>query len=333
MHTAWQHDDGFQRKTISYFPSEQQQHRQELESFAHVWMFIDDVRQSIMPIGGRAQPGRAFTIEVTPNESAFRTIISEAFVSHQHRNHYSFTQGLSEFITDIAHQLAYRGCVHYEVVPWGEPEGANPTDVQILEPLLGSRRFQVVLIPGRIINIAGHTFQLIPRVEQAQQRKRFIHLTNSQVWSVSLPEELGTPRSHRAMLRAMARASTTLPTFAMTQLDKPPQATDFTFRDFHEQQELAMAHETALWGWPGRSMWREQTLEYFMVYRELRFAHSMAILREHILFMMNELLQRRQLPTRLAIKGLPTTKEVQAYIEQLHSGELSFKEALQLVDI
>ena len=107
---------------------------------------------------------------------------------------------------------------------------------------------------------------------------------------------------------------------------------DFNFGDFRKSADLRIAIETVLWGWPARHLFEKRMLEYYLVYRHLCFARSMAILREHILLSINDLLGRVNFPSHLILKGLPTSDEFDKAIHELELGKISFRDALNLAN-
>jgi hypothetical protein len=106
---------------------------------------------------------------------------------------------------------------------------------------------------------------------------------------------------------------------------------DFSFTDFRKLQHLAVACESAQWGWSARDTWRDETLEFFLIYRHLRFALAMAILRESILSSMNDLLRQLGFPSSFVLKGLPTPVEIRDCITKLAKGEATFDDAWKLI--
>jgi hypothetical protein len=135
------------------------------------------------------------------------------------------------------------------------------------------------------------------------------------------------------MLRRLTRASHPLPPFASEAMKKQQDMEGFDFRDFHKQQMVTVASETVEWGWPARGAWIDHTLEFFRIYRDIRFALSMAILRESILDSINRLLERVGPPFHLVLNGLPTANEIESYLIGMQNGEMTFDEALQAIRI
>ena len=323
----------FTRKSIAYFRSRDSISRNDpwLSLYGH--MFIEDVRLYVMPIGGESRTRPDFSIELVPDIPAARNIITYAFAPRDYY-HYSseVTKAISGFIQENASNLAYEGVLYYEIAKGEWPTGA----VEPRESENGSRfkeAFKPLYIPGRVIRLANYYLQIVPPAEWARTGKKIAAIPASDVWSLRIPSELGGPRKLGTLLKTLVRASTPLPDFASEAMKRLSEIRDFSLGSFHRQQHLAVASESASWGWPARALWRESTLEYFHYYRHLRFALSMAILREHIIASINDLLDRIGFPSRLVLKGLPTPNEIKSYIVKMEKGVMTFDDAWKAVEI
>jgi len=135
------------------------------------------------------------------------------------------------------------------------------------------------------------------------------------------------------MLSSFVKSSVPLPRFVRDEMERLGGFQEFSFQEFHRQRMLSLASETANWGWHARDLWHNDALEYFRIYRQLRFARSMAILRDHLVFSINELLRRVRFPARIIVQGLPTYRDIEGMIDALAKKEISFDEALRAVDI
>lgn len=296
-------------------------------------MFIEDVSLYVMPVGGESRARPDFSIELVPDSPDARSVITYAFAPRDYYHYYSeVTKAISGFIQENAFTLAYEGVLYYEIAKGEWPTGA----VEPRESENGSRfkeAFKPLYIPGRVIRLANYYLQIVPPAERARTGKKIAAIPACDVWSLRIPSELGGPRELRTLLKTLVRASTPLPDFVSEATKRLSESRDFSLGSFHRQQHLAVASESASWGWPARDLWRESTLQYFYYYRHLRFALSMAILREHIIASINDLLERIGFPCRLALKGLPTPSEITSYIMKMEKGEMTFDEAWKAVEI
>lgn len=321
----------FTRKSIAYFRSRDRISKNDPWVSLYGHMFIEDVRLYVVPIGGESRARPDFSIELVPDNPTARVIITYAFAPRGY--HYpEFTQAISGFIEETAFALAYEGVRYYEIAT-----GEWSTEPLELEGMGNESRFKEAFrplhVPGRVIRLASYYLQIVSPAEWARTGKKIVAIPASDVWSLRIPSELGGPGKHRTLLKTLVRASTPLPDFASDAMKTLSEIRDFSLGSFHRQQHLAVASESASWGWPARDLWGENALEYFRIYRHLRFALSMAILREYIVTSINGLLQRVGFPSRLILKGLPTPDEIKSCIVKMERGEMTFDDAWKAVEI
>ena len=271
----------FKRRSIAYLQSEERMPRDDAWLSLYGSIFIEDVRLSVMPIGGESRSRPDFSIALSPGNPAARRIITYAFAR---RDHYypDLTEIISQFIEDTASVLAYKSVVYYEIARGNRLAEEDSNSETSEGSTLLRKAFKPLRIPGRVIRLANYYMQIIPHTEWARMGKKVVMIPASDVWVLQVPPELGGPRKHRTFLKALVRASNPLPDFVSDAMKRLSEIRDFSFGGFHKQQLLAVASGSVLWGWQARDLWREDTLEYFRYYRHLRFALSMAILREYI---------------------------------------------------
>jgi hypothetical protein len=322
----------FGRRSIAYFWSEERMHKNDAWLSLYGNMFIQDVRLYVMPIGGESRARPDFSIELIPDNPTARSIITYAFA---HRDHYQrdMTEAVSGFIEETAYSLAYKGILYYEIARGDQLIEENGETENIDDLTLSGEVFKPLHIPGRVMRLGNYYLQIIPRAEWTRTGKKIVVIPASDVWSLQVPSELGGPRRHRILLKTLARASNPLPDFVSDVMKRLSEIRDFSLGSFHKQQKLVVTSESAIWGWPVRQLLMEDTLEYFRCYRHLRFALSMAILREYILASMNDLLQRLGFTFQLVLKGLPIQSEIKSYIVKMEKGEMTFDDAWKAVDI
>jgi hypothetical protein len=322
----------FRRKSIAYFRSEERMPKNDAWLSLYGNMFIQDVQLYVMPIGGESHARPDFAIELVPDNPTARSIITYAF-ARRDPSYRDMTEAISEFIAETAHSLAYKRVLYYEIARGDQPIEENSKTEDIENLTLSGEVFKPLHIPGRVMQLGNYYLQIIPRAEWTRTGRKIIVIPASDVWSLQIPSELGGPRKHRILLKTLVRASNPMPDFVSESTKRLSEIRDFSFGGFHKQQKLAVASESALWGWPVRNLLREDTLEYFRIYRHLRFALSMAILREYILASMNDLLQRLGFTFQLVLKGLPIQSEIKSYIVKMEKGEMTFDDAWKAVDI
>ena len=322
-----------ERKSIAYFQSARLQREKDPWNGLYSHMFIEDVKYNIMPIGGESKTHPEFDVILEPSKSDNEDVLRVAFSTDGDVKS-TLREATSRFITDCAMQLAYQGETHYEIVR-GDPkefqDGITFRHVKL--PIDASNLCQPLYICGDVLRIPGYYFQIVPRAEWGSQKKVFVLISANSVLSIKLPSQLGSRSSHAKLLKTLMKYGMPLPKFVNYDPKGDSTQRNFSFSDFHLYTDLRIAMESALWGWPARQLWEKRILEYYLVYRNLRFARSMAILREHILLSINNLLQRTSIQGQLVIKGLPTSDTLQEALSQLESGNISFDDVLNLTNL
>jgi len=317
------------RKSVGFFLSGETGNAASISS--HEYMFTQDIQHKVIPGGSSMSSEQNVTIELVPDLPLGKSIIMDAFSTED--RHINLSNTISRFIEEAAFHLAYKGIVRYEIVkePLFQSKEADNESEPIEQGEQAGVKFKVLYIPGRVVRLGTHYLQILPRAERAQRGKAFVVISAANVWSLRIPSELGGSRKLRRLLRTLARSSTPLPKFVLAAMSSLSEMKDFSFTDFAKLKHLAVACESVQWGWPARDTWRDETLEYFRVYRHLRFTLAMAILRESILSSMNDLLKQLGFSTSFILKGLPTPADVRNCIAKLAKGEATFEDAMKLI--
>jgi hypothetical protein len=317
------------RKSVGFFLSGEAGNASPISS--HEYMFIEDIQFNVITGGRSMSSRRDVTIELIPTFPLRDTIIMDAFSTRD--KHIDLSNTISRFIEEAAFHLGHRGIAYYEIVK--EHLSISKEEEDESEPIeqkeQASIKFKVLYIPGRVVRFGAYYLQIIPRAERARKGKAFVLIPAANVWPLGIPPELGGPRKLRRLLRTLAQSSAPLPKFVLEAMSRLSEIKEFSFTDFDKLKHLAVACESAQWGWPARDIWRDETLEYFRIYRHLRFALTMAILRESILSSMNDLLRQLGFSSSFVLKGLPTPIDIRNCITKLAKGEATFEDALKLI--
>src|SRR5450759_5404505 len=175
------------RKSLAHFASED---RASLDDWiqGNGYMFFQDVHTQIMPYRPERRPD--FLIDVTPDENMTKERVMAIF-SPNEPSYRDLTEHLSDFIRDVAGQIAFWGTVHYEITQ----VEAVPSETQWRRSFrgipVGERLHVPMRIPGRVYTIGTRLFQIIPKAERAKGRPLMISLPKSRVWSIGVPDLLG----------------------------------------------------------------------------------------------------------------------------------------------
>lgn len=219
---------------------------------------------------------------------------------------------LDRFLNQVVGGLAYEGRTLYEVLRARDGSGA----------------FRLVPLPlvGRCISLPRYWLQIVPKESRKQTGgRRFALIPKRDVWSVSLPPSLGSPRSHRALVRTLSALYAKMPDFVFRH-DGIPAA--YSFAAHRRASDVAVARSTRHWGWTGRSSWKDDWLESAEVFRILRFTRSKRLLVEHVVRVFNDLLTRERVGGKITLDG-PGVDQIDRTIEDTIEGRTSFVAALK----
>jgi hypothetical protein len=327
-----------QRKSIAFFNTESAHVARQ--SGSHYWyMFVEDVRLHIMPVGGHSSAHGNFAVELLPDTQELRRTLGRVFLG---RDRYRFsswdpfpsaiTQTISDFISDTASILVSRGVAHFEIVRESLPQ-RQPRTAAAKSPERSDNEifFCPAIIPGTVVRIPGFYVQRVPRNEWARTGMKAVLLPARTVWTLRIPLELGGPRRHIKLLDTLVKSSQPLPNFVIQSMMHGEETPSFSHRDFNRQQLQTVARATRSWGWPARDLWSNHVLRYSNVERHVRFARSMAILRDYLLESMNHFLQRTGYDIQLSVNGLPSRSEIDGYLTKLENGQVTSEKILKAV--
>jgi hypothetical protein len=243
----------------------------------------------------------------------------------------SVAEAVCDFVESAAAQLGYTGQAAFEIV---EDDGVQRLVVITLGRLvgIGKRFWQWLPRPNPDTDSYGYIYADGDTPEPAK-RPRYVSLPKGAVWVLRLPPELGTPRQHRRLLRRLEGASRLTPGFASMSADMGRRfGYDFvTHRDASERLQERLSRR---WG---SVMSLQQPVgpssEYFFIARRLAFHHARALVREHLVELLNDLLPTLGIKGRVEVQGLATAEQIAAAIDEMHAGSISFGEALEVVKL
>jgi hypothetical protein len=148
---------------------------------------------------------------------------------------------------------------------------------------------------------------------------------------LEIPPTLGGYKKHQKMVRMLATTSEIMPPFALEDMRQNVSAKDYDLESFTHRMYAERTKSTVQWGNSFDLNNDKYTLEYFRVYRFLRFFRAMALLREEIVSQMNNLLERLGCRCQIVIKGLPESGEIEGLINQMAAGKIVFDDVFNAV--
>jgi hypothetical protein len=299
------------RHSVTYFPSREGRLPAEGDAF----LLARDLQLGIMPIGGHTK--RPFAVRLNPADAEGEQWLTTFLHIGQYPPD-DLQDAVCDFVETTTNYLAYFGEVYCEILddPGGEPWQLD------------------TLPPGRVLRTPRRYLQVIPKPDRETfDGRRFASIPTDKAWHLTLPRELGTPRSYRRLLRRLAKLAPHGASFIFGTRDLGA-ASGYEFSAYLAASQRLQ--ERALRSW-GTTTSKFQPVgastEYFWVARRITFHRSQALVREHTITELNRLLQKLEINHRVIVSGLPTATEISAVLDRLHRGELSFSDALAAVRI
>lgn len=298
------------RKTIAYFSSRESSSFKDPRLSSNSYIFGEDVRLRIMPYR-LDENDSPYSIRIDPDNLENRKALSIIFSNDSHSR---VADTVAEAIRKFAYRLAWWGKTHYEVATVEIETRKRRKEINKSVSPSKSKFFKPLFIPGKVIVIGNTVIQLTPNADRSRFGHSFKTIPKSAIWSLSIPHCLGGAKGLSNLQNTLIISSEHIP--KSLQDSNWLKEKRFNWGEFNKQRKLLAAQGTAHWGWTSRGLWNKDLLEFYILYRELRFAWSLSILREYILSEMNKFLLDSGYSFKVEIIGFPSPKQVEDTIGQ-----------------
>jgi hypothetical protein len=274
---------------------------------ANVRMFTEDIHLAIMPIGGRTERQENFTVELQgeePDCEKAKAIIGELGEFDRYDN----AAMACDAVDNIAKRLAWEGQAVYEIIKDNE---------QIyLHGFTSKNLIQIIL----------WYLQIIPPGDWDLWKRKYNLINNKKIWKVKIPYELGGISGYKRILKRLKKYDYLGPKFYRKDLERGETPKNYDFLKYVRNSKIYFNRVTHKWGWNRRDWSQERCTEFYTFYKMLSFRYAQAILREHIIKEINQLLERLSVKCKLFVGGLPTAKEILQIRNDMQKGLVSFTE-------
>lgn len=300
-------DERPKRLSVAYFSS-----REDRILGGHAFLLARDIPLGILPMRA-ARDNPEFKVDLVPADKDREAWLTKFLDIGRYERH-TLAESLVEFVETSAEYIGHYGEIFLEILA---DEDGSPSE---LAPLA----------PGRVLPTPRSYWQVIPQKDREEIGKSFVSIPRERIWRLTLPRQLGTARSHRRLLRRLAKLSNpSMPAFALSDPFDRGQSVGYEFSAHRAPDDRLMERATRRWG---TTMSIQGPIgdsnEYFYIARRLAFLEAQARLREHLVAETNRLLQRLKINASIKVTGIPTASEIANALKRLHSGEISFAEAL-----
>lgn len=279
-----------------------------------VHMFTEDVCTGVMPIGGRRHKQKAFSVEflggVRECEKAMETL---SCISDSDR--YDPAKTVCDVVNEIARHMAWEGLAVFEILDGGECVYISSITSKCL------------------FRIFNWYLQIIPSGDRVLWNRKFSFVASSKVWEVEMPTRLGGMRGYKKTLDKLRKYSGLDSMLYRSDFQEKFASHGFDFLKHEKYRRICVNTLTKSWGWNRRDWSQESCTEFYSFHRLLRFRYSQALLREHIIAEINQLLQRLNIKCELMVTGLPSPNDILRALDEMQKGEISFSEASDKVTV
>ena len=286
-----------------------------------IHMFVEDMHNGIMPYRLYSDQSQ-FEVKLDSKGDGLEALISEAL--HGDRYGYGLAEALSDFIRDATRDLFFYGRIAYEITYETDDDKILKFNFDSINPL-------------SLIKFFGSYLQIIPWwVARLSRVKVGMHrILKKKMLYIEFPQKLGGRKGLKKILnRLEVLGKELIPEFSMETM-KENRNIGFDLNQYTREKYLEKAQITKELGWNQRKIPDNEILEYYSMYRRLKFVLSQAIVREHILETINQCLNGPllNLGTRILMDGIPSSKQIEAEFKALKAGNLEFTELFKRTTI
>lgn len=312
------------QESLSYVPDDILKNRMDVADRADYFdkfyphMFIEDVKLSIVPIGGRVSK-KEFNISLEPSDQKVQQIIEKALSPD--RYHHDLAGTICDFIADCAVRLLVYEKVVYEIVYLSESENRKTVGFELVQ-----------INPYTLVHRGNSVCQFLPEEHSKKLReRRCLELRPDRILTFRLPMNVQGKLDH--MMESMRTLNLTSPDFFMKELAAGLKKTPYDVAEHHHLKNVALAKTTKDFGWNARNSFEKEASEYYLIYRHLKFERFKIELRNKIVDTLNagiELAGKQlDFDNKISINGLPTLDTVETAFNHLQQGDVPFGEVLE----
>lgn len=298
-------------RAITHFPSRSA----SFDINPNVHMFTEDVHLAVMPIGGRTEKHKEFSVILEGGNADCERVKQVLGSIGRHQ-----WPSVDELVCDVAETIAL-------YLAWG---GAAAFEILIEE-----NRATVLhnLTTRRLWRLPGCYLQVVPFSDWKVLKRRFAVIPAAQLWYVNMPGVLGGRFGHKTMLNRLGKCEILGPRFWRSDLERGKPERHFDVREYVRNAHIYCGLLTKHWGWNRRDWSQEWSIEFFTFYKAITFHWAQAVLREHIIAELNLLMVRLQIRCSVNVVGLPTSTEIMRVRNRLEEGTISFGDAFDQVSM
>ena len=289
-----------------HFPSLSRGHSNNL----NIHMFTEDIQLGVMPIGGKTEKHKDFTVALEGKQSD-RDRAEQLIAGIGNEDRHGLVEMVCDAVEAVVRDLACNGCAVFEVV----------RDDDGLEQICG-------FTPKRLLRLPGYFLQIIPRGDWERWGKKLVTVPADRIWYLEMPSKLGGLRGYRKVLRRLEKFDSLHPQFWQLDLIRQDQFKYFDFQRYVRTTQIYCRTVTKTWGWNNRDDTIEWTLDFYNYYKLISFCWAQTILREHVINEFNQFFVKLGIECEIKVRGLPTSNDILEVRTKLLEGNISYSEVL-----
>ena len=291
----------------THFPSLSSGHGDSL----NVNMFKNDIQLAVMPIGGRSEKHKDFTVTLEGRRSDREK--AEQLIADIGKNDiHDLAKMVCDAVKEVVRYLAWNGCAVFEVL----------RDEDGLEHICG-------FTSKRLLRLPGYFLQIIPRGDWELWEKKLVTISADRIWYLEMPSELGGRRGYRKVLKRLEKFESLGPRWYWRQdLNREVQSKKFDFQWYVRNTRIYYRTVTKTWGWNCRDDTVEQTTDFYIYYKLVSHCWAKTILREHVINEFNRFFIHLGIECEIKVSGLPTPKDILKVRAKLLAGRIPYSEVL-----
>lgn len=282
-------------------------------------MFIKDLTEGIIPIGGESREYPDFQVEFQGKsnqiEKAKSLLDSLNYRGYKSKGYRDEEDLVSKTIRNICGNIASSGNAIYEIF---FPKKDQPA---------------LLLLPSNLIKLPfSYLYRPSDRHEGSQISTKFFW--QYETFEVSIPSQLGGKRSYQKLINTLKSIKSNAHEINLKNIKQDEDKTmEFDFDEFDRLTKLGVDEATKVWGWGHRSETSsyedKKWTEYYEMARKIKFFRSKAILRDHILGKLNNsLFPKLGYNVNISYEGIPSPDDIKVLRDKLSKGELKFEDIL-----
>lgn len=293
-----------------YFPSLSK--GPDINHYAH--MFTDDIHSGIMPIGGQTDKQKDFKVTLTGEDKECekaKEIIGELGTYDRH----DLPATLCDAVDNVTRILSWEGRAVYEII--------HDNEQIYLHNFTTKNFFRLFL----------WCLQIIPRGDREFWKRKYTLISENKIWEISIPNKLGGASSYKKILRNLKKYDSLGPSFYRNNIENLENLKTFNHSEYSRSSQIFINKATCKWGWNRRDWSQNICTEYYTFHQMLKFNCAQAILREHIIKEINQLLDRLSIKCKIVVSGLPTSEEIHQLRVDMSKGSVSFSDVSDKVSM